>query len=353
MAALNGVRSVHRFGVESAFADTLHALRVDALFWSGQWAAVEEGLEPDGLDGRGLDMVIGGSVAAAWHTAAGRFDVAQDLFDRCRAAANDGALTGPMSFLWIAMAEWSLWRGDPASARDLVEMGLARAAHSDHGVLLGRLYALGARAVADLEADAVAEAMAGDVARLADRLTPSPFAGALVAQARAELGRARGENAASHWAAVAGCWSALRVPYHQAYARWRQAEALLAGRGSRPSAARVLAEARELATGLGAVPLRTEVDALARRARLDLTDVAPVRPRATVATDVPGLTPREEQVLALIGQGSTNRQIARQLFISENTVSIHVSRVLATLGVPTRVAAAAAATRLGLDQPRP
>jgi ATP/maltotriose-dependent transcriptional regulator MalT len=61
-----------------------------------------------------------------------------------------------------------------------------------------------------------------------------------------------------------------------------------------------------------------------------------------------GLTVRERQVLLEIAAGRTNRQIARKLFISENTVSIHVSRILAKLEVDNRTAAAAAVHRLGL-----
>ena len=62
----------------------------------------------------------------------------------------------------------------------------------------------------------------------------------------------------------------------------------------------------------------------------------------------PGLTVRERQVLVEIAAGRTNRQIARKLFISENTVSIHVSRILAKLEVDNRTAAAATVHRLGL-----
>ena len=62
----------------------------------------------------------------------------------------------------------------------------------------------------------------------------------------------------------------------------------------------------------------------------------------------PGLTVRERQVLLEIAAGRTNRQIARKLFISENTVSIHVSRILAKLEVDNRTAAAATVHRLGL-----
>jgi DNA-binding NarL/FixJ family response regulator len=330
----------------------MQAMRLSALLWSGRWAALADELtRPARSDDRGTDVVMTGSVAAAWHTAQGRLDRAQEHLDRCRAIADDGGLTATMEFFWLANAEHCLGRGDPAGARDWVATGLARAARSDHAVLLGRLLVLGARAEADLGPARSRTTLAREVARLARIPHRSPFADALLVQARAELGRGRGASSPTEWAAVATGWAALGVPHHQAYARWRQAEALLAARRSRPQAARALGEALKLSTVLGATPLTECVEALARQARLDIAEAGVARPRAGVATaDTSALTRREGQVLALIGQGCTNRQIARQLFISENTVSIHVSRILAKLGVPNRVAAATAATRLGLDR---
>jgi DNA-binding NarL/FixJ family response regulator len=55
-------------------------------------------------------------------------------------------------------------------------------------------------------------------------------------------------------------------------------------------------------------------------------------------------------VLALLGEGRTNRQIADALFISVKTASVHVSNILAKLGVANRGEAGAAARRFGLDQ---
>ena len=71
----------------------------------------------------------------------------------------------------------------------------------------------------------------------------------------------------------------------------------------------------------------------------------PQRPRAT-GTDELGLTPRERDVLALIAEGRTDRQIAEALFISPRTVAMHVSSILAKLGVTNRGGAAAVAHRL-------
>ena len=61
-----------------------------------------------------------------------------------------------------------------------------------------------------------------------------------------------------------------------------------------------------------------------------------------------GLTPREHEVLLLVAEGHTNREIGEQLFMSEKTASVHVSRILAKLDVGGRVEAAAVAHRLGL-----
>ncbi|WP_406270876.1 response regulator transcription factor [Actinacidiphila glaucinigra] len=58
-----------------------------------------------------------------------------------------------------------------------------------------------------------------------------------------------------------------------------------------------------------------------------------------------GLTPREREILELIGEGLTNRQIGQRLFLSEKTVKNHISRMLGKLGVERRIQAAVLATR--------
>ncbi|GAA3989461.1 hypothetical protein GCM10022384_41830 [Streptomyces marokkonensis] len=61
-----------------------------------------------------------------------------------------------------------------------------------------------------------------------------------------------------------------------------------------------------------------------------------------------GLTSRERDVLRLVSDGRTNRQIAEELFISPKTASVHVSNILAKLGVSGRGEAAAVAHRPAL-----
>src|SRR6266567_3888755 len=121
-------------------------------------------------------------------------------------------------------------------------------------------------------------------------------------------------------------------------------------------AAAVLRQAHQSAAGLGAAPLQREIERLARRARIDLTPV-PARIRAGPPAEPSpaerlGPTRREREVLGLLVAGRTNRQIANTLFISVKTVGIHVSNILAKLGVASRGEAAALAHRGGLvDDP--
>ncbi len=72
------------------------------------------------------------------------------------------------------------------------------------------------------------------------------------------------------------------------------------------------------------------------------------RPQAVAVPKHAGLTPREGQVLALLAQGLTNKEMAQRFSLSPRTVDTHVERVLAKLGVATRTRAVAAALRAGL-----
>ncbi|MEO5940553.1 MAG: LuxR C-terminal-related transcriptional regulator [Candidatus Limnocylindrales bacterium] len=70
-----------------------------------------------------------------------------------------------------------------------------------------------------------------------------------------------------------------------------------------------------------------------------------------VKRDTFGLSRREREVLALIAEGRTNREIGERLFISQKTVGVHVGNILAKLSVSGRVEAAAVAIRLALTEP--
>ncbi|GAA1741051.1 helix-turn-helix transcriptional regulator [Nonomuraea bangladeshensis] len=145
------------------------------------------------------------------------------------------------------------------------------------------------------------------------------------------------------WEAAVGAWVDLGQPYPEARALLGSAQALLAA-GDRQGAAARLERARELATRLGAAPLLEQLDVVRRRARLG------GGPSDEPAGDGQplGLTARELEVLREVTNGRSNREIAETLVISVKTVSVHVSNILAKLGVAGRGEAAATAHRLHL-----
>jgi DNA-binding NarL/FixJ family response regulator len=118
----------------------------------------------------------------------------------------------------------------------------------------------------------------------------------------------------------------------------------------------VAAGALAVAERLGAGWLAGELQGLCARARLELaaataggSDAAGAAEEIAPAEELPfALTPRELQVLTLIAEGATNRQIGAALFMAEKTASVHVSRILSKLGVRSRTQAAAMAHRLHL-----
>jgi DNA-binding CsgD family transcriptional regulator len=262
----------------------------------------------------------------------------------------------------------AIWQGQLDHARAAIREGLEWLAGAEDEEWFRALLSLGLRAEADraehararrapAEADAARQVGAALLARLRELVdqaaAPEPETIAHAALGEAEATRLAGKSDSERWATTVTAWNQLSQPYPAAYARWRQAEALLGGRGSRAEATSVLRSAYRTTQRLGAAPLRRELEALARRARIDLAkpqpvgEVAPARPAEPF-----GLTAREREVLALLAEGRTNPQIAQALFISVKTASTHVSNILAKLGVTSRVEAAAIAHRGGLvDQP--
>jgi DNA-binding CsgD family transcriptional regulator len=182
-----------------------------------------------------------------------------------------------------------------------------------------------------------------------------PVEEAWLRSAEAEQARANGRADPERHEAAAQAWDAVERPYPAALMRWRAGEALVAA-GEREAATTTLERAHAVAARLGAGWLRGEIEGLAARARLVLAggdgDGAPAAEpvAAAVAQEDPfGLTPRERQVLVLVAEGRTNREIGDSLFMAEKTASVHVSRILSKLDVRSRTEAAAVAHRLGLD----
>ncbi|WP_051425796.1 helix-turn-helix transcriptional regulator [Jiangella gansuensis] len=146
------------------------------------------------------------------------------------------------------------------------------------------------------------------------------------------------------WTRVLDEVDAAGGPAHlRPYAGYRLAQAQVT-LGDREAAAATLRQAADDADRLGAGLVSGWIADLGRRARLGSP--------ATAGPDRDGplsaLTDREREVLRLVAAGRSNRQIGAELFISAKTASVHVSNILAKLGVSGRGEAAAVAHRAGL-----
>ncbi len=275
---------------------------------------------------------------------------------------------------WIGLfgalcAELRRRRGDLDGARAAVEKSLDRIELCTDDVMrIARVTAVGMTVEADQAQRARdlrergAEREALSRARIhSQRLKAAAEAGGPVERAwlvrgQAEIERARGRSDGRKWLRAADTWEDLGRPYPGAIARWRGAEAFVEA-GDREAAADVLRAGLEAARRLGARWLIDELTMLASRARLEAAPLSGTggeaasdgAPADSGGVDPFGLTPRERQVLALIAEGATNRQIGRALYMAEKTASVHVSRILSKLGVASRTQAAAVAHRQRLD----
>jgi len=387
-AALEGIAAARSGGLDRRYGGNLRAAAADVLLRLGRWdeadALVAEGRSLDPGGEGSLHLVI---VRVRLATARGRLDEARaalEVGERMAAGDVDFDLA---AYLHTAAAELWCWADRPDLAAAAVVDGLADLEGSEDVFLAAPLLALGLRNAADRtdaarawgDGDALVAAR-DDAARLSAQVDALAAGGpggrapttlgfaTTTAWARAERGRAEGERDPAAWADLAGAWTELGMPAAAAYARWRRAEALLGGRTDRAAAAADLRATAAAAAGLGAAPLAEAVATLARRARVDLVPAPDALPAeatpdpgpAPVSTETSGpdagrrrlsemgLSARELQVLELVSAGRTNGEIAEVLFISRKTASVHVTHILAKLGVPTRVAAAAIALRLGL-----
>ncbi len=373
-AAEDGYEAVSRLGVGRTYGGLLLGFAAKAQLALGRWD------EADRLTADGLRRGSAGR-AALWLSinrarvllGRGRFDEASTVLERARELDTELGETEFRSALLASIAELAVWRGDPAAARAIVAEGLARVRADElPDPSLAWLAALGLRAEADLAtvararrdeaAPAVALAQGEEIGVIVDRgASAAPGVSldtdrgvALSALIAAERARLAGRDDAASWVPVAEAWSRAGRPFPTAYARFRQAEALLAAR-ERPAAEAAARAGHELAVRLGAAPLRAEIERLARLGRLDLGQAAAVAPAPSPADPGAafGFTARESEVLQLVAGGWSNQQIADALFISRKTASVHVSNILGKLGVDTRVEAAAVAHRIGLGKDAP
>jgi ATP/maltotriose-dependent transcriptional regulator MalT len=354
----DGERHARRLGMQASFGRFLALNGATDEFLLGRWAAADARLaELDGADLEPWNAIARGQVAGQLAMARGRLEDAERELREAE-ALREGAPAEYQPTVYAGLAELELWRGRTQAARELVRQGLD-AMQGDalaEPLYAPALFAIGARVEAEAALAAAGDAgecarSAAEAARLAGQLDAlvsgdgaPPSALAHAHAARAEAARAAGEDTPEDWRAVAERWTAIGSPYPAAYAEWRRTEAAVRAGGAR--AGRDLwREAHARAEALGAENLRDALAQLARRARIAAVDAQPANAADGSALMSLGLTAREAEVLELVGEGLTNRQIAERLFISPKTAGLHVSNILGKLRVANRTQAAEVAHR--------
>jgi len=236
----------------------------------------------------------------------------------------------------LVRARLALDAGDAATASELVERHLRG---QDEGSLrrVPALEVLVRAKLATGELDQ-AHAAARELEELSRAAATAPMqAAAKLAQGMVAIARGDPELARPLFEDTIDTLLQVGAPFEAAQARLELSRMLLELE-RREAAER---EARLAVDALAAIGAAGELG----RARRQLE--ACLAPSATV---LPAVTPRERDVLRLLAEGLTNRQIAERLVISEHTVHRHVTNVLRKLDLPSRAAAAAYAVRAGLAE---
>ena len=363
-----GIELMRRHGMHRSHQSWLEGVQARALIKLGCWTQAASLM--DGALARGPVGITRRMVQlhrAELQLGRGEIAIAAETLGQARRAGEgDHPFAGKLFELtaWLAQTQ-----GDFAAARLAISRGLAALDGLDdlqasawlcwRGLQIEADRAEHARAHRHRDEAAAAAHAAEDLRARVRSLAVLPAARALGELPALELSiaaeqeRAVRGSATAPWLEAAAAWQSLREPYPEAVSLACAAEAALTERRAKAEIATWLESARTIASPLGAAPLLRALDSIALRGRL------PTQPRrdepATPAPPRPlGLTPRELDILRLVGRGYTNARIADTLFISRKTAAAHVSNILGKLEVARRAEAAAIAARLGLlDEPTP
>ena len=298
--------------------------------WRGRWGDAEELLEASAEDyARSRPAMVPPVLVqqAELKRRLGYAEEAARLLDRAKTAS---AILGH--------ARLALDAGDARTASDLVDRYVRGL---EPVPMLARAPALELAVQARIADDRIDDAAdsARELRALAEAAGTSALrAAADLADGRLAAARGAHDDARTLLEDAVDRYERSGAPFETAQARVELVECLLAT--GRPDPAE--REARLAVDSLAALGAAGELP----RAQAVLAACARSTPTA------PSVTPRERDVLRLLAEGLTNRQIAGRLVVSEHTVHRHVTNILRKLGLPSRAAAAAYAVRAGLVEAR-
>jgi LuxR family transcriptional regulator, maltose regulon positive regulatory protein len=296
--------------------------------WRGRWSDAEEVLEasiqdftasrPAWTSGPFIEL-------AELRRRQGRYDEAEELLDRA----------GPSAGAHLCRARCALDRGDARRAVDLADRLLRQSADERTLDRVPALELLVRARIARGELEEAGSSLAS-LAEAARLIGTEPMrATADLADGMLTAARGNHDGARPLLEDATDRFGRCGAPFEAATARRELANTLIAlGRADEGRA-----EASAALTSFLELGAMSEVD----RARRAL-DASNERGHGAY----PGITQREREVLRLIADGLTNRQIAEQLTVSEHTVHRHVANILRKLDLPSRTAAAAYAVRADL-----
>lgn len=343
--ATEGVAISRTLGLERTWGAMLGGNAAEALLATGEWAEairiIDRGLAVDPTTQHRLHLRL---LKARYHIGVGDLAAADHLLAEFRPQ-----LAGPhpnpqyLTVIAAAEAEYGLASGDPARAWNAVARAHAAGAALKASAVWW-IYVLGAAAVAQARRDPStargfdADAAAAWLREWAATIHHGVTNAAAAALIDAELSDDPAAWETAHAALRREEGPAVMVPY----AALRRAELIAAT--DRTTAIELAGRATDDARRIGATPLADRAEALLRRLGAgEVPDDAPAS-----VPGAPALTPRELDVLRLVADGRSNGEIGKELFISPKTASVHVSNILAKLGVARRTEAAAVAHRHGL-----
>ena len=339
-----------RLGLMRTYSPLPMANIADARIHLGDLAGAEEVLTPT-IEDAGLSVAGVGVLSATVSMLRGDLDGAEELLRATRTAQGEVRRLPQDSLPDVHLSSAiALTRGDVTGVLDLALPELRSPVSNGYPRYYWPIIVIAAEAVVRLIAqdpDGQVSERAQDALEVIESASATqPVAGesgvAWKAHVDVLLDAARGRASKEQWLEVASAYGKIDEVIVQGHALLQAAERA-AGDGDRTEAAQLIREADTLAGRVGPGLLRTATDAAARRLGVDLD---PVGPKASAPF---GLTDREVEVLRLVASGRSNKQVAQELYISPKTASVHVSNILAKLGVTGRGEAAALAHQHGLD----